>query len=290
MFRSLVLGLLLVLRSVAFADEFEKIDIRAMRDQARQDPAVAGAAVNSASGLAAGADAGSPGCVYDGKDKVGTLRMLFEFIRHQAGFRPESDWVPVLQYFGASSIELEVLEDYGLTKAIAMSYDPGVEINASGDHAVMITPRVFEVACKGNEVGWVVAHELAHHRLGHMTKLKELKMKLWPPWGDLNKGRFVGVCEGLSQKDTEYCFKNKIFSVFVAETPEITAAAKAQELEADIMGNDWMTKINPSYTKDNAKAVLDRIKEYERREGIPPSKFYDSPEVRALNINRRASR
>lgn len=290
MSRYLFLALVLSSGVPAFSDDLEKIDIRAMREQARQAPAVEGAAVDKGVGLAAGADAGSAGCVYDGKDKVGTLKMLFEFVRFQAGFRPESDWRPELFYLGAKPEEAKLLEDYGISKAPALSYDPMVEINNTGDHVVLITPRVFDIACKGNEVGWVVAHELAHHRLGHMGKLKDLKLKLWPAWRDRNQGRFTGVCDGLSQQDTEFCFKSKIFSVFVAETPEILETSKAQENEADLQGNEWMTKINPSYTQESAKTVLDRIKEYDRREGIPPSKFYDSPEVRALNINRKASR
>jgi hypothetical protein len=281
---------LLLLASAALADDFGSLDLKDVKNRARNtsEAAVAAAPARALELSDKTGEDGAPICVYQGRDRVATLHMLFSFLREKAGFRPESDWRPELFYFGAKPEEKQILSDFGLEKAIAMSYDPFVEVNNTVEHAVMITPHVFDVACRGNEVGWVVAHEIAHHKLGHMEKLKAKKLALWPAWRDKNRDRFVGVCAGLSGADAESCFRKKIFAVFIEETPEIAELAKQQEKEADVEGNAWMTRLNPSYTKESAKAVLDRIKEYERRLDIPPSKFYDAPEVRALNLDRRA--
>jgi Zn-dependent protease with chaperone function len=189
---------------------------------------------------------------------------------------------------GKNAAEKKRLDDYGLSKALAAAYDPGVDFNDTNDHVVLLTTRLFEdkVACNFKELGFILAHEVAHLKRDHMETLKKLKIEGFHPWWKVNKEKYRGTCPETGKDEQAACFKAKVFSKFVEETPAIAARSREHENEADAYGNHYMTQVNQMYSKEDGQKALMRIKEYEKRENIPSSDMYDSEDVRSTLLNR----
>lgn len=230
-------------------------------------------------------------CIWENGDAPETtIYMMYEFVVAQAGYRPEDigERKPVLKTLNAKQLrQVGMAED-----TAAVAFDPDTWPNNTPNYVMLVGKEgIKKVACGGNEVGWVLAHEAAHFKLRHVSKLKELKKKLFEPWWKSNGKRFAGQCMSGDSKADSDCFAQTIFTEFLKETPEVFTQQRAYELEADAEGHQIMLKMNPSYNKAHAQAVLDKLKDYEKGyTAAPPYRTHPLPADRAAAIQKQPTR